>query len=282
MGTRKVITAAHERWRSPFATSEDRNVVGTHGCGHLRFRWRSPFATSEDRNKVGAVGASVDLVGRVALAVRDERGSQRIARCVHRARGRWGGGARRSRRARIATMLDSLQLGVPGEWRSPFATSEDRNLRDVPWTRRRSRAWRSPFATSEDRNTGRSSTGQSAPRRGARRSRRARIATRLTCGARLPVRWRSPFTASEDRNSTFGPTSGALRNWWRSPFTASEDRNCERRLLRVRSAGGARRSRRARIATPLPAGRWIAASEWRSPFTASEDRNAVTAGLAPV
>ena len=61
---------------------------------------------------------------------------------------------------------------------------------------------------------------------------------------------------------------------WRSPFAASEDRNLtDWTVNKTTDKGGARRSRRARIATPpslAPRGRW---ARWRSPFAASEDRN---------
>src|ERR1700733_16274461 len=62
---------------------------------------------------------------------------------------------------------------------------------------------------------------------------------------------------------------------WRPPIAASEDRNdVKRRTIAAEPGGGARPSRRARIATPHGRpGRTRAWSGWRPPIAASEDRN---------
>jgi hypothetical protein len=50
LNTRSAINSVQERWRSPFAASEDRNNSGPASIVELRVTWRSPFAASEDRN----------------------------------------------------------------------------------------------------------------------------------------------------------------------------------------------------------------------------------------
>jgi hypothetical protein len=85
---------------------------------------RLPMAVSEDRNLQG--DGHFDQAITVALAARGERGSQLIG--DHQADdGQPRGGARRSRRARIATPASPPLCRSASAWRSPFAASEDRN-----------------------------------------------------------------------------------------------------------------------------------------------------------
>ena len=86
--------------------------------------WRSPLAASEDRNNMAAV-ASYQMT-MVALAARGERGSQLVIP-AHGGRVVAAGGARRSRRARIATRTGGSSRPARTRWRSPLAASEDRN-----------------------------------------------------------------------------------------------------------------------------------------------------------
>jgi len=170
----------------------------------------------------------------VALALRGERGSQPRARA--RRRRLACGGARPSRRARIATRIRARpRPGGRRRWRSPFAASEDRNaLADA-----------GPADGEEVALALRGERGSQPvgiPR--VRQPHQVALALRgergsqPRCHSRLagpPVQWRSPFAASEDRNP--GPGCGGNQpDAWRSPFAASEDRN-EPFLCRVGLVG---------------------------------------------
>ena len=239
-GSRSTRDGARRSRRARIATRWRSGTPRT--CGRMALAVRGERGSQPLRRRPAVLRPP-----RMALAVRGERGSQLG---VQRADWRHGEhGARRSRRARIATFVGSgtawerltMALAVRGERGSQRFLDGRSGQRD--------QRWRSPFAASEDRNC------------------------RCTCASSNPKRWRSPFAASEDRNAVWsggdagaqgmalavrgergsqprcrpGDAAGVLP--WRSPFAASEDRNSHALVIDVGTEDGARRSRRARIAT---------------------------------
>ena len=214
---------------------------------------------------------TLSSAGLVAVALRGDRGSQRLRRpaccCPRRSGGRPPG------RPRIATRRWSGRSRLRRRGGRPPGRPR---IATCPWTESApaARQWRSPSGATEDRNISRATPS-------------------VVC-----VGWRSPSGATEDRNHPSSSTRRSARRW-RSPSGATEDRNTRcsgRHLSRRRVAVALRGDRgsqplprgprlhphrrggrppgRPRIATRPGSPPWPGAARWRSPSGATEDRNA--------
>lgn len=214
--------------------------------------WRSPSGAAEDRNFVAS--KVLKMVGKVAVALRDGRESQR--RLPH-PRGR--------RAARVAVALrggrgSQLQAAVDADAHGCVAVAllGDRESQHHPRGGHYHRALRVAVAL----RGGRGSEPRLEP-----------IVTATTAA------WRPPSGAAEGRNVI------VPEDMLKTPTVAvalrggpGSQRRPGRRL-RAHGERGGRPSGRPRIATPPPPDRAAARRRWRSPSAATEDRNATSPDL---